>query len=68
MGGIAYLQTGQITCHEVTGRQIGCAGSGQDGEFRRGVPWPTPRFEIKGETVTCRLPDPSVTARSALPV
>jgi len=55
MGGACYLQTGQVTCHDATGREIDCAGSGQDGEFRRGVPWPGPRFEIEGETVTDRL-------------
>jgi len=55
MGGTGYLQTGQVTCHDATGREIDCAGSGQDGEFRRGVPWPGPRFEIEGETVTDRL-------------
>jgi len=55
MNGRRYLQTGQITCHDATGGEIECAGSGQDGEFRRGVPWPRPRFETEGETVTDRL-------------
>ncbi len=57
MGGVCYLQTGQVTCHDATGREIDCAGSGQDSEFRHGVPWPGPRFEIEGETVTDRLTD-----------
>lgn len=41
-----YLQTGQMTCHDVTGCEIACAGSGQDAEFRAGVAWPQPRFEM----------------------
>lgn len=57
MGRAAYLQTGQVTCHDATGCEIACADSGQDGEFRRGVPWPSPRFVIEGETVTDRLTD-----------
>ncbi|MEA2079566.1 MAG: DUF1566 domain-containing protein [Pseudomonadota bacterium] len=55
MGGACYLQTGQVTCHDATRREIDCAGCGQDGEFRRGVPWPGPRFENEGKTVTDRL-------------
>ena len=50
-----YLQTGQLTCHDATGYGIDCAGVGQDGEYRRGVPWPEPRFELEGEIVTDRL-------------
>jgi len=46
-----YLQTGQITCHDTQGEEISCDGSGQDAEFRRGIPWPDPRFERQRETV-----------------
>ena len=46
-----YLQTGQTTCHDETGREIPCEGSGQDAEYRREIPWPTPRFEHRDETV-----------------
>jgi hypothetical protein len=53
--GPAYLQTGQITCHDTAGREIPCLGSGQDGEFRRGVSWPIPRFELQGDIVLDRL-------------
>lgn len=55
MNAKAYLQTGQLTCYDAAGREISCSGSGQDGEFRRGVPWPVPRFEQYGETVLDRL-------------
>jgi len=51
----AYLQTGQITCHDSTGRIIDCIGSGQDGEYRSGVPWPSPRFEVLDGAVLDRL-------------
>lgn len=47
-----YLWTGQRSCHDVAGREIPCAGSGQDAETRRGSPWPDPRFQVTGELVT----------------
>jgi uncharacterized protein DUF1566 len=50
-----YLQTGQITCHDTAGYEIPCSGSGQDGELRKGFPWPVPRFEPEGDTVLDRL-------------
>lgn len=50
-----YLQTGQSTCHDSTGREIPCTGSGQDAEFRRGLPWPSPRFGPEGGLVLDRL-------------
>lgn len=50
-----YLQTGQTTCHDPGGAAVSCAGSGQDGEFRRGLPWPEPRFEVRDEIVLDRL-------------
>lgn len=50
-----YLQTGQTSCHDVTGTQVSCAGSGQDAEFQNGVAWPTPRFQPKEEVVVDRL-------------
>ena len=43
-----YIQTGQLTCHDTSGREVACAGSGQDAEFRKGDPWPSPRFEPEG--------------------
>ena len=51
----ALLQTGQTTCHDAMGRTIACGGSGQDADFRSGVPWPTPRFEAIGGVVLDRL-------------
>ncbi|MHB1214756.1 MAG: Lcl C-terminal domain-containing protein [Thiobacillus sp.] len=49
------LQTGQTTCHDSDGAAISCRGSGQDGEFRRGIAWPEPRFDALGERVLDRL-------------
>ncbi len=46
-----FVQTGQTTCHDTRGEEIPCAGSGQDAEFKRGVPWPEPRFEGRGNIV-----------------
>ncbi|MCG3201228.1 MAG: hypothetical protein NFCOHLIN_01094 [Gammaproteobacteria bacterium] len=37
-------QTGQTKCYSETEVEIDCAGTGQDGAYRAGVPWPTPRF------------------------
>jgi hypothetical protein len=42
------LQTGQRICYDENGAEIPCSGSGQDGELRRGDPWPEPRFEVVG--------------------
>jgi hypothetical protein len=43
--------TGQTQCHDPAGHLIPCAGSGQDGEFRFGLPWPEPRFQVVGDAV-----------------
>lgn len=48
-------RTGQSQCFNAKGQEIPCAGSGQDGEFQLGVPWPDPRFEDRGESVLDRL-------------
>ena len=46
-------QTGQTTCYDEIGSVIACAGTGQDGEYQAGVPWPNPRFTDNGDgTVT----------------
>lgn len=50
-----YLQTGQISCHDTEGHAVPCAGSGQDGENRAGLPWPTPRFQAEGGLALDRL-------------
>jgi hypothetical protein len=47
----AYIQTGQMTCHDARGKEISCTGSGQDAEFKKGIPWPNPRFEERGDLV-----------------
>ena len=49
------LRTGQTTCHDEVGRELTCAGSGQDAEFQAGAPWPAPRFEPREEIVLDRL-------------
>ena len=47
--------TGQIHCFDANGRLIDCAGSGQDGEYRAGTPWPQPRFSVAGDAVIDHL-------------
>ncbi len=55
-GGVVNLpQTGQTKCYDWAGVEIGCAGTGQDGEIRAGVAWPNPRFTVDGECVTDNL-------------
>ena len=41
--------TGQVTCYDEAGAVIACAGTGQDGDLRPGVAWPTPRFVDNGD-------------------
>jgi quinol monooxygenase YgiN len=49
-------RTGQQKCWNVRGEEIPCAGTGQDGDIRAGVAWPTPRFTDNGDgTVTDNL-------------
>lgn len=49
-------QTGQTKCFDSSGTEIGCSGSGQDGEIRAGVTWPNPRFVDNGDgTLTDKL-------------
>ena len=50
-----FPATGQIRCYDGAGREIPCAGSGQDGEWRRGVAAREPRFDIDGGLVRDRL-------------
>ena len=37
-------KTGQVTCWDVAGTVIDCAGTGHDGDIQPGVAWPNPRF------------------------
>jgi hypothetical protein len=41
-------QSGQILCYDTAGVEIPCSGTGQDGDLRMGVPWPTQRFVDNG--------------------
>ncbi len=51
------IETGQRTCHDARGNEVLCQGSGQDAEFKRGIPWPEPRFEHQGDIVLDGLTD-----------
>ncbi|MFW5722742.1 MAG: DUF1566 domain-containing protein [Desulfohalobiaceae bacterium] len=48
-------RTGQSHCFDASGKEIPCAGTGQDGELRLGAAWPEPRFEIHDQAVLDRL-------------
>ena len=42
-------QTGQTNCYDTFGVEITCADTGQDGDLRKGVEWPIPRFTDNGD-------------------
>lgn len=49
-------QTGQTKCYDSVGSLIDCVGTGQDGELKKGIPWPDPRFVDHGNgTITDML-------------
>jgi hypothetical protein len=49
-------KTGQTVCYAENGQKIDCSGTGQDGDYQMGVPWPDPRFTDNGNgTVTDNL-------------
>ncbi len=50
-----YLSTGQTRCYDTAGREVDCRHTGQDAECSPGLPWPSPRFVTRGETVEDRL-------------
>ena len=37
-------QTGQTSCYDADGSPRDCEGTGEDGEYQKGVAWPNPRF------------------------
>ena len=54
--GQAVWKTGQTGCYDGDGTETACANTGQDGEFRSGADWPSPRFaENNDGTVTDNL-------------
>ena len=49
-------KTGQTKCYDGSGVEIQCAGTGQDGEYQKGVTWPNPRLvDNDNGTVTDNL-------------
>jgi hypothetical protein len=49
-------KTGQTNCYDTEGNSIDCAGTGQDGEYQKGVSKAKPRFTNNGDgTVTDNL-------------
>jgi len=41
-------ETGQTICYDAAGAVIACANTGQDGDLKKGVAWPSPRFTVDG--------------------
>jgi hypothetical protein len=49
-------KTGQTTCSDSDGNVVVCAGTGQDGDYQKGISWPDPRFADNGNgTITDNL-------------
>ena len=42
-------RTGQTTCWNSDGVQRNCTGTGEDGEYQKGLTWPNPRFTDNGD-------------------
>jgi len=41
--------TGVTLCYDEDGYSRNCAGTGEDGEYQKGVDWPLPRFTDNGD-------------------
>ena len=56
-------RTGQTVCYDESGDEAACTGTGQDGEYKMGVPWEVHlpggahRFTTGGTCITDRLTD-----------
>ena len=48
-------RTGQTDCTDAAGLEIGCTGTGQDGDVMAGVPWPEDRFTPSGDCLIDNL-------------
>ena len=48
-------RTGQRLCYDESDQVTECDKTGQDGEYRKGMPWPEPRFESHTHGVLDRL-------------
>ncbi len=49
-------RTGRTTCYDAAGNLVDCAGTGQDGDLKKGLEWPGTRFSDNGDgTVTDSL-------------
>ena len=67
-GTIQIPRTGQNLCYDVNGNTISCLGTGQDGELKKGVEWPNPRFIDNGDcTITDKLTDLMWTKNANIP-
>ncbi|MCA9669684.1 MAG: DUF1566 domain-containing protein [Myxococcales bacterium] len=42
-------RSGQTSCYDESGSAISCSGTGQDGDSKAGVSWPSPRFTDNGD-------------------
>ena len=48
-GTVELPETGQTTCYDTNGNVITCTGTGQDGDIKAGVAWPSPRFTVSAD-------------------
>lgn len=52
---VSLPATGQKKCYDTWGTEISCTGTGQDGDKKTGVTWPSPRFTGSGDCITDTL-------------
>jgi len=52
---ISLPRTGMDTCWDNYGDEVGCGGTGQDGDIRAGLSWPSPRFTSQGDCLIDNL-------------
>jgi hypothetical protein len=46
---VPVIKTGQVSCYDARGNSVSCVNTGQDGEHRPGMAWPSPRFIDAGD-------------------
>ncbi len=46
---VPVIKTGQTACYDGAGTPVDCKNTGQDGERRTGMAWPSPRFTDGGD-------------------
>ena len=49
------LHSGQTLCYDSSGNEVPCLGTGHDGEYKTGIPWPENRFLLQEDVILDQL-------------